>query len=123
MLCWDTLVKEWRGSRETALLSLPGRSVAAKSVPPGGLKYYALGDAYPNIHFTPREAQCMVLLIRGQTMKTAARCLQLSPRTVEYYVRNMRIKLQCSSKAELIDRVMMSDFAIDQVLMPPPAEA
>lgn len=74
------------------------------------LSSYALGSRYGKIYFTKREAECMVLLLKGKTINSVASCLDLSPRTVEYYVKNMKAKLGCKTKFELIDLVYASDF-------------
>jgi DNA-binding CsgD family transcriptional regulator len=69
-----------------------------------------LGSKYPEIYFTKREAQCMLLLLKGKTMKEAADILSLSARTIEYYIKNMKIKIECRTKSELIGAVIESDF-------------
>jgi DNA-binding CsgD family transcriptional regulator len=61
-------------------------------------------------YFTKREAECMVLLLRGKTINSVANILKLSPRTVEYYIKNMKSKLGCRTKFELIDLVYASEF-------------
>ncbi len=71
---------------------------------------YKLGGKFNDIYFTRREAECMVQLLNGKTMRGAAEILNLSVRTVEFYVKNMYKKLNCHSKAELIDLVLQSDF-------------
>lgn len=71
---------------------------------------YGLGLKYGDIYFTKREAECMVLLLKGKTIDGVAKLLQLSPRTVEYYVKNMKAKIGCRTKFELIDLVHDSDF-------------
>jgi len=73
-------------------------------------KYY-LGCSYPSVYFTQREYECIVALVRGETVKEIAANLRLSPRTVEYYIKNMKNKLGCSTRAQLIKEVMMTDLA------------
>ena len=73
-------------------------------------RVYSLGNHYGDIYFTKREAECMVWLLRGKTVNGVATLLKLSPRTVEYYLKNMKAKLRCRTKFELIDRVYESDF-------------
>ena len=74
------------------------------------LAAYSLGDKYGAIYFTKREAECMVLLLKGKTINSVASLLRLSPRTVEYYIKNMKAKLGCRTKFELIDKVYASEF-------------
>ncbi len=54
------------------------------------------------LHFSQREVQTMELIIDGLTVPKVAVKLNLSPRTVEFYVKNLRSKLQCVSKRELV---------------------
>lgn len=71
---------------------------------------YGLGKKHPNVHFSQREAECMLLLLKGMLVREAAEELALSVRTAEYYVLNMRAKLGCQTKAELLDLVAKSSF-------------
>lgn len=73
-------------------------------------KKYFLGESYRNIYFTGREAEVMVQLMQGKTLQAAADTLNLSPRTIEFYVKNMKTKLGCRTKSELIGKVFASDF-------------
>ncbi|CAL7961747.1 hypothetical protein GAMM_250068 [Gammaproteobacteria bacterium] len=52
----------------------------------------------------------MVWLLKGKTINSIAVLLDLSPRTVEYYIKNMKAKIGCRTKFELIDLVYASDF-------------
>ena len=74
------------------------------------LSTYGLGCRYPDVHFTQREAECMVYLLKGMTNAFVAELMGLSPRTIEYYIKNMRTKLCCKNKNELVQRVKGSDF-------------
>ncbi len=73
-------------------------------------KMYFLGEKYKGIYFTQREAECLVHLLKGATIVSAAASLGLSPRTVEFYVKNMKLKLNCATKAELLEKVRETDF-------------
>lgn len=61
-------------------------------------------------YFTAREAQCMWMLLQGKTMKNIALELCLSPRTIEYYLKNLKSKVGCRTKYELIECMRGSDF-------------
>jgi DNA-binding CsgD family transcriptional regulator len=74
------------------------------------LKIYDLGSKYGGLYFTKREAECMMWLLKGKTINGVAAALNLSPRTVEYYIKNMKIKIGCRTKFELIDLVHSSEF-------------
>ena len=66
-------------------------------------KYY-LSDN-PKDYLTRREKECMDHLILGKTIKETAVIMNLSPRTVEFYLKNIRKRWGCHSKNELITRV------------------
>jgi DNA-binding NarL/FixJ family response regulator len=50
---------------------------------------------------TPQEVQVCLALAQGQTIREAATKLFLSPRTVEYHLRNVYGKLEIRSREEL----------------------
>jgi len=52
----------------------------------------------------------MIWLLKGKTINGVATILELSPRTVEYYIKNMKTKVGCRTKFELIDLIHASDF-------------
>lgn len=74
------------------------------------LRRYSLGARYGDVYFTRREAECMVWLLEGKKLEDIAMILGLSIRTVEYYIKNMKAKVGCRSKFNLIDLVRASDF-------------
>lgn len=74
------------------------------------LVVYGFGSKYSGKYFTKREAECMALLLKGKTINSIATILKISPRTVEYYVKNMKYKLGCRTKFELVDLVYASNF-------------
>lgn len=71
---------------------------------------YYLDPPYENVYFTQREAECLYYLMRGMTIVATATILELSPRTVEFYVKNMRIKMNAMSKSDLLDRLHEVNF-------------
>ncbi len=73
-------------------------------------KRYPLGGEFGDKYLTYQEARCMACFLRGNTVKSAARIMDLSPRTVEYYVNNMKKRLDCHTKSELIYRVIETEF-------------
>lgn len=62
-----------------------------------------LNERFPGKYLTERETQCAQKLVKGLTNAEVGRELGLSTRTIEFYVRNMRTKLQVSNKNELVD--------------------
>jgi len=60
-----------------------------------------LSHHYPDIYFTMREAECVYLLIKYETRKTIGKKLGISFRTVDYYLENVKRKLDCKTKRSL----------------------
>jgi DNA-binding CsgD family transcriptional regulator len=54
------------------------------------------------VKFTNRELDCAKLLIKGCRIKEIAKIINLSPRTVETHINNLKIKFDCRDKIELI---------------------
>jgi DNA-binding CsgD family transcriptional regulator len=57
-----------------------------------------------------REEQCLYYLCRGITAKQIARILNLSPRTVEFYINNSKKKFNCATTAELVAEAVRSRY-------------
>lgn len=51
---------------------------------------------------SPRELECASFLLQGMSHKLIGKNLKLSPRTIESYLNNMKIKLNCKNQTELI---------------------
>ena len=66
------------------------------------LQQYFLTGQYSHIYLTQREAQCVYYLIQGCTIKQTGSALTLSPRTVEFYLKNIKKKLCLRKKKEVI---------------------
>ena len=61
-----------------------------------------------------RELECLFFLIRGKSAANIAATLEISKRTVEYYIENIKNKLGCISKTELIEKAIDNNF-IDMI--------
>jgi len=72
-------------------------------------RYYFDPDT-PELYLTCREAQCIYYLLHGLTLVKTAEKLELSHRTVEFYVKNIKMKLNLLTKSELIAYMMKVDF-------------
>lgn len=57
-----------------------------------------------------RQRQCLDQLVRGKSMKEIANALQLSPKTVEHYLEATKIKLNCSTRSQLIEKALSMGF-------------
>lgn len=60
------------------------------------------------ISISNREYQCIKLLLQGKSTKEISSLLNLSPRTVYFYVTNAKYKLGCSTKSQLLN--ILSDL-------------
>jgi DNA-binding NarL/FixJ family response regulator len=60
---------------------------------------------------TPQERQIALLLADGQSIRAAAARLFLSPKTVEYHLRKVYVKLGIHSRTELADIIKAPDPA------------
>ncbi len=70
------------------------------------LKNYQCDSYDKNLKLTPRETECLFLLIRGKSAKEIARFLKISPRTVEVYIENIKLKMNISSRSQIVDKAL-----------------
>lgn len=70
---------------------------------------YIANDNYP-INFTKRESECLFYLLRGKSSHGIATILQLSTRTIESYVEKIKSKMNCMSKADLIEKAVKQGY-------------
>lgn len=61
-----------------------------------------------NIKFTQREIDIISFIINGRSTKKIATSLSIAPKTVENYVRNIMLKLECNSREGIIDFIEQS---------------
>ena len=67
-------------------------------------KSLTLKDLSGNIaHLTYRESECLKILVKNKTCKEIANMLEISPRTVELHIQNIKQKLKINFKSQLID--------------------
>lgn len=77
---------------------------------PYSFSFFLTSQKIRNIHLSVREIECIKLTVRGKTAKEIANLLNISYRTVESYLENIKSKLKINSKRELIDLVMQAIF-------------
>jgi DNA-binding CsgD family transcriptional regulator len=63
-----------------------------------------------DIQLNQREFECLVRLIQGKTNKVIGSEIGLSHRTVEYYIDNLKAKVGCLKKKDIVQAVKNSDF-------------
>ncbi len=62
---------------------------------------------------SPREKEILSLYLQGETARSIAERLYLSSRTVESYLENIKNKLNCYQKTELIKRAQeLQDYGL-----------
>jgi DNA-binding CsgD family transcriptional regulator len=64
------------------------------------------GFEYNGAYLTQRQKEIIYYMIRGKTAKQIASILDLSSRTIEHYIENIKIKTNSDSKSELIDKMI-----------------
>ncbi|MEO8402099.1 MAG: LuxR C-terminal-related transcriptional regulator [Gammaproteobacteria bacterium] len=57
-------------------------------------------------YYTKREKECLFYILRGKTARETGKLLNLSTRTIETYINNLKIKLNVSTKSELISKAL-----------------
>lgn len=64
------------------------------------------GSHICGVYLSNQEIKCLRLLIGGKTIKLIGLQMGLSPRTIEYYLNNIKHKLHVKTKSELIEKVV-----------------
>lgn len=65
---------------------------------------FLLNDYIQDYKFSTRELECLFFVLRGKTNKGIAGLLNLSPRTVESYIDQIKFKMGCLTREELIEK-------------------
>lgn len=68
--------------------------------------FYEIETNGPQSRFSPREAECLFYVLRGCTAKDISLRLRISSKTVEYYITQLKNKLNANSRAELIEHAL-----------------
>lgn len=59
-------------------------------------------DENNNLHLAPREEECLYYLLRGMSSKEIGKMLNLSYRTIEFYLEKLKTKFSCRKTSQLI---------------------
>lgn len=65
---------------------------------------YLNKEKFNNYNLSPRQQECLFYLLRGMSDKEIASKLNLSPRTVESYIHEIKNKMQCRTRVEVIEK-------------------
>ena len=77
------------------------------------LAAYYIDKKNDEIYLTTKERECLFYFIRGKSCKMIGKILGLSPRTVEDYIYNIKLKFDCTLKNELLDRAIELGYLYD----------
>lgn len=90
-------------SRVKLKSSIPGK-LFGESLNIKSPQYYTIGGQYGDYHLSRRETDTLFYVIRGYTAKEIAQKLGLSPKTIEYHIEQLKNKLNCNKKSELVEK-------------------
>ena len=71
---------------------------------------YPLPSPFDLIYLTEREAECIFCMQQNQTIKSTGILLNLSARTVEFYLKNVKIKMNLRTKSEILHHLEKYKF-------------
>lgn len=71
---------------------------------------YLVGETKTECLLTQREREVVFYMLRGQTVKQIAKSMNISPRTVETYKENIKLKWTCTLTSEIIDKAISSGY-------------
>ncbi len=71
---------------------------------------YNIVESFEKFNLTNRETECLFYLVRGKTAKQMAAILSISFRTIEKHISNIKHKLNCTTKSDLIDKAIQHNF-------------
>ncbi len=69
-----------------------------------------LDGRFTGLYLTRRESECVFYAIHNHTIKKTGSFLDLSPRTIEFYLKRIREKLNCRSKKDLVRAMKGTSF-------------
>jgi len=73
-------------------------------------KRYYLLKPFDHIYLTSQEALCVLKILHCETNVAAAKSMNISLRTVEFYLKNVRNKLDCINKVVLLETLQKLGF-------------
>lgn len=71
---------------------------------------YTFHDTFPGSNLTKMESMCLFYIIRGKSNKEIAEILRLSHRTIEGKVTEIKYKMQCDCRNQLIEKALQRGY-------------
>lgn len=71
---------------------------------------YTLTQNHLTLPLTEKQQNCLFLLVRGKSIKQIAKYFKVSPRTIEGHISAIGKKINCYSKADIIEKAIDSGF-------------
>lgn len=72
----------------------------------------SLGSAAKNYGLNPREQEALSLLVEGITMKEMGVRMGISYHTIDFYLRNLYVKLQVQSRSAAVAKALRENLAV-----------
>ncbi len=73
---------------------------------------YYLPTSFKDVYLTQRQLDCVTALLEGKSAKEIGRSLNLSHRTIEFYISKIKIKFSCHTTTELISKIALMSTEI-----------
>lgn len=73
-------------------------------------KKYPLGTKYDGVVLNHREVMCIHYLLRRFSISKISKQMKLSPRTVNFYINSVMLKLKCNSLPQLLNCVKQTEL-------------
>ncbi len=95
-------------------------NIAANDLTNADIKEQTIAHYLKNIHYkkglftqlTEREFECLLFLLEGKSAKVIASIMNISKRTVEVHFYNIKKKMLCRSRTELISKII-KDYSLN----------
>ncbi len=96
------LIKEGHLRRLGMLLFSDSLRFSSKA----SLAFDLVDEPYQCNDLSKRESECLFFLLRGKTMKEIGCYLNISVKTVDYYLQQLRIKFDCHTRSQLVEKAL-----------------
>jgi DNA-binding CsgD family transcriptional regulator len=81
------------------------------------VKRYVWMERDHKTYLSCREEQCVSWVSLGKTLYEISVSLNLSVRTIEFYIKNIKSKLRCHTREQLLKMILSSNFWEDHILL------